>query len=204
MHNRTTNLYSSPLNTHSLLAMILAIGVSGAVTAGETTHRQQSAHVHGVAHLNVVAEGAEVRCELVSPAATLVGFEHAPKTSAERETLNLAKANLDAGDGMIRFNTQAGCRLVTAKVDTDIGNQIRRRHQTPGAGGHADITASYRFNCDRPDRLDSAALGLFIGFPALRRVLVQYMTKDGQGGAELTPVNTVVTFVPLIAGSNRR
>lgn len=178
------NVHPAPLGTHSLLIMTLAIGLMGAVMAGETAHSKQGAPVPGVAHLSVTAEGAEVRVDLVSPAATLVGFERTPKTDAERKTLNLAKANLNAGDGMIRFNTQAGCRLVEASVKADFGKP-------------AEIKASYRFSCDQPDRLDSAALGLFMGFPALRRVLVQYMTKDGQGGAELTPINAVVTFVPL-------
>ena len=178
------NVHPAPLGTHSLLFTILAIGLAGAVMAGETAHLKQGAPVSGVAHLSVVTEGAEVRVELASLAATLVGFARTPKTSTERETLNLAKANLNAGDGMIRFNTQAGCRLVEARVQTDFGKP-------------PEIRASYRFSCDQPDRLDSAALGLFIGFPALQRVLVQYKTKEGQGGAELTPINTVVTFVPL-------
>ena len=182
----------APYRIHSLLIVSLVIGLTGTAVAGKTAHPKHGAPVPGVAHLSVIAEDAEVRAELVSPAATLVGFEQTPKTSAERETLNLAKANLNAGDAMIRFNTQAGCRLIESKVTADFSKPVQRRDQTPSA-----ISASYRFSCDQPDRLDSAALGLFIGFPALRRVLVQYTTKDGQGGAELTPINAVVTFVPL-------
>ncbi|TCT23912.1 ZrgA family zinc uptake protein [Thiobaca trueperi] len=178
-------MHLAPLSTPSLLVMSLAIiGLAGVATAGDTKPPKHGAPVPGVAHLSVIAEGAEVRVDLASPAATLVGFARSPKTDAERETLNLAKANLNAGDAMIRFNTQAGCRPVEASVKADFGKP-------------AEIRASYRFSCDQPDRLDSAALGLFMGFPALRRVLVRYTTKDGQGGAELTPVNAVVTFVPL-------
>ncbi len=167
--------------------MIAAIGFAGAAIAGEEApHRQSTAQTAGVARMTIAADGAQVLVELAGPAATLVGFEDSPKTADERETLRLAKENLQAGDGMIRFNTNADCQLIDAKVNRHLAG-----HQS------TEITVSYRFDCARPDRLDSAALGLFIGFPALQRVLVHYVTKDGRGGAELTPNHPVVTFVPL-------
>lgn len=167
-----------------LLALYLAIGFTGTTIAGDAPRSRYGTPAPGAAHLRVLTDGTEVQVELASLAATLVGFEQAPQTDTERETLALAKDNLHTGDGMIRFNTQAACRLVAANIKTDFSKT-------------ATIKTSYRFSCDQPDRLDSAALGLFIGFPALRRVLVEYTTKDGSGAAELTPVNAVVTFVPL-------
>ena len=136
--------------------------------------------------MTIAADGPQVLVELAGPTATLLGFEHSPKTADERETLRLAKENLQAGEGMIRFNTTADCRLIEAKVNRHLADHRSK-----------EMTVNYHFNCARPDRLDSAALGLFIGFPALQRVLVHYVTKDGRGGAELTPNHPVVTFVPL-------
>ncbi len=85
----------------------------------------------------------------------------------------------------MRFNPQAACALETARVDTD------------PRGKAAGMGASYRFGCTFPGSLNSAALGVFLGFPALRRVHVNYSTPQGQGAALLTLGNPVVTFIPL-------
>ena len=177
-----------------LLLMILATGVAGAATA---PRHPSGVHLPGVARLTIAAAGSGVVVELTGPAVTLIGFEHAPVTADERATLRLAKENLKTGDAMIRFNTNAGCRLIAARVDAHLTDNRHGNSRSHGDGGQSDMTASYRFNCDQPERLDSAALGLFSGFPALQRVLVQYVTADGQGEAELTPTHPLVTFVPL-------
>ncbi len=77
--------------------------------------------------------------------------------------------------------------LEEAKVNAN----PRERH------GEARMGASYRFNCSFPKSLNSAALGLFIGFSALKRVHVHYTTAHGEDAAVLTLGNPVMTFVPL-------
>jgi hypothetical protein len=188
----------------SFAAIAICLAVASART-DDTEHRRQGAHVHGMAHMTLAAEGDKVLIELTSPAASLIGFERAPRTDDERATLALAKENLEAGDAMIRLNIEAGCRLETAEIDAEFAEVGQSRgaghshdHDADhGADGHADFVVRYSFACDRPEALGSAALGVFSGFPALERVLLQYVTAEGQGGAELTPRAPVVTFVPL-------
>ena len=141
----------------------------------------------GTAELRIRAEGATVRVELSAAAETLVGFTGTPGTAAQQQDLKVAGENLKHGEALVRFNPQASCLLEEAKVDAD----PRERD------GEAGMGASYRFNCVFPKMLNSAALGLFIGFPALQRVHVHYTTAQGQGAAVLTLGNPVVTFVPL-------
>jgi hypothetical protein len=188
----------------SLTASTMCLAVAS-VPADDTEQRRQGAHVHGMAHMTLAAEGNKVLIELTSPAASLIGFERAPRTDEERATLSLAKENLKAGDAMIRLNIEAGCRLETAQIDAEFsevgeGRGAEHAHDYDadhGEDGHADFVVRYSFACDRPEALGSAALGIFSGFPALERVLMQYVTAEGQGGAELTPRAPVVTFVPL-------
>lgn len=135
-----------------------------------------------------MADGPQVRVELRGPAASLVGFEHDPRTAEERSTLALAAHNLKTGDGLVRFNTQGGCRLAEARVDSD---------PAPQGKSPAELGASYLFQCDRPEALGSAALGLFMGFPALARAHVHYELAGVSGEAIVTPRNPVVSFVPL-------
>ncbi|UHD17482.1 DUF2796 domain-containing protein [Thiocapsa bogorovii] len=183
------------IRTHAVAfaAITMCLAVSSA-QADDTGHRRQGAHVHGIAHMTLAAEGDKVLIELTSPAASLIGFERAPQTDEERATLALAKENLEAGDAMIRLNLEAACRLETAEIDAAFAEPGQSR---AAEHAHADFVVRYSFVCDRPEALGSAALGLFSGFPALERVLFQYVTAEGQGGAELTPRAPVVTFVPL-------
>ena len=160
-----------------------------------------AAHTHGTATMRILFNGPSVEVELRAPGASLVGFEHAPRGDMEAETLRQAGENLRSGEAMIRFSAQADCRLTRAKANLDLPTLAdgadRSSTQGDGAESHADITAFYRFECARPEMLDSAALGLFMGFPALQRVLVRYEMESGRGGAELTRANPVVSFVPF-------
>ena len=141
----------------------------------------------GTANLSIRVEAGTVQVELSASALTLVGFTGAPADTAQRGDLKLAAENLRRGDALVRFNPQAGCGLETARVDAGPG----------GKANDAEMGASYRFGCTFPGSLNSAALGIFLGFPALRRIHVHYATPQGQGAAVLTPGNPVVTFVPL-------
>lgn len=142
----------------------------------------------GTATLSIKGMGPEVQVELSGPAGSLVGFEHAARTDEERETLALAGENLKTGDALVRFNTQAACLLEQVTIDAD---------PAPKGKEAADLGASYRFHCDRPQSLTSAALGVFMGFPVLARVHVRYELSGVRGETLATPDNPVISFVPL-------
>lgn len=173
--------------------MALLLGVCVATLARGDDRGNQADQVHGVAEVGISVDGSDVAVKLTAPAVTLIGFERAPRTSDERQTLRLAAENLKTGNALFRFNTEAGCWLAEVDVDADPG----RTRKGGAADGHPAMGARYRFSCDRPSALASAAVGLFVGFPALERVLVRYSTPAGRGGAELTPRNPVVSFIPL-------
>lgn len=160
-------------------------GALAALLTSSPTHGGTPAA--GTATLSIRADGGTIHADLSAPALTLVGFTGSPGNAAQRQDLALAVHNLKTGDAVIRFNPQAQCVLETAKVDDDPKER----------GGAAELGASYRFGCALPGSLDSVALGLFVGFPALRRVHVRYATARGKGAAVLTPGNPVATFVPL-------
>lgn len=140
------------------------------------------------ATLNITSDGPQIRVDLRGPAVALIGFEHAPRTAEQRETLALAVHNLRAGDGLIRFNAQAGCRLEETGIDED---------PAPNGESPGELGARYRFHCGGAQAPASAALGLFMGFPALVRAHVRYEVAGAAGEAILTPGNPVVTFVPF-------
>ncbi|WP_200374537.1 ZrgA family zinc uptake protein [Thiocystis violacea] len=190
-----------PIRFGRWLTLALAFGLVALAGADEPGSLDSRVPGQGTARLSLTIEGSEARVEWLAPAATLIGFDRAPRTDDEREILRLARGNLAAGEAMIRFNTRAACRLQDARVETELSGVTPATGEDssskPVGKGPARLGARYRFRCEQPQDLDSAALGLFNGFPALERVLVRYVTPDGQGAAELTRGNPVVSFVPF-------
>ena len=131
--------------------------------AHDSGHRQHDSHVHGIAALNLVLEGQEVYVELGSPAANIVGFEHAPSSDADHAVLDKAVATLKDGERLFRFNDAAGCRMETVNVasalldeehddhagqhSSDHGHEKKDRHDhaEQEVETHADIEAVYHF-----------------------------------------------------------
>lgn len=169
--------------------------------------RQHGAHVHGIAALNLALEGKEVHVELDSPAANIVGFEHAPSSEADHAALDKAAATLKEGARLFRFNAEAGCRMEEAKItsallDEEHGEHAGEHAEEHGHDEHAehkgethsDIDAAYHFECDQPDKLTQLTVELFAAFPGMEELNVQYVIDSKQGAAELTPAAHVVKF----------
>lgn len=187
-------------------ARIAAVLIASGSQAGEMhPHRPQTSHVHGSAALNLVTDGAVIHIEMISPAANLVGFEHAPVSAAEHAARKNALSTLENADRLFRFNKTASCRteqveIVSGSTPTlqSPGQESHRHHETNDAGHadtrHSDITAMYRFTCDAPGNLDTLHVGLFDAFPALDNLTVQYITDGRQGAVTLNGGEAELAF----------
>jgi hypothetical protein len=169
--------------------VILALSAATSPALGQSP-RELVVPESGRADLVISGEGGSVEVALAVRAASLVGFEGSPASDAQRRALAVTRGNLKTGDALVRFSTRAACRLSHAEVDMDTGRESDDRAARL-------FSASYRFDCDRPELLDSAALGLFVAFPALQRVFVRYDLDGIRGEAELNRSRPVVSFVPL-------
>jgi len=173
-------------------------------------HHQHGAHVHGLAALNLALEGREVHIELDSPAANIVGFEHAPASESDHAALDQAVAVLKDGDRLFRFNDEAGCRMENAKVSSELLEEEHEKHEHEGhaeehadeqheheheeGGTHSDIEVAYHFECSAPGALKQLTVELFKAFPGMHELEVQYVIESKQGAAELTARNHLVKF----------
>ena len=216
-----------PLKDIALTASLLtplALLAPGAFAEGQDEHdhdhehRQHEAHVHGIAALNLALEGDEVHIELDSPAANLVGFEHAPSSEADHAALDGAVATLKKGGRLFRFNAEAGCRMQKVMLESALLEEDHHAHEEEAEHGHeehehdehehdehehdehegeqthSDIEAVYHFECARPGRLTQLTVELFEAFPATEVLKVQYVIEGKQGARELTARDHLVRF----------
>lgn len=152
------------------------------------------AHEHGVARLDVSLDGHVLTVGLDSPLDNLLGFEHAPTTEDQRAAVLVMTRRLREAAAVVVPNGQARCALAEVHVASPVLAPAMLGEAEPGAGasvphepaGHADLEASWRFDCVRPEALRELRVGFFETFAGFRLIRVQAVGPHGQAYAELT------------------
>ena len=157
-------------------------------------------HEHGAARLDVTVDGSTVSIDLESPLANALAFEHAPSTPAQREAVQNMAAALHRADKIFILPAAAQCRLKTVTLqsealpaellDASTAQQpAKPEHADHDAHAteaqHADLDASFVFECAKPDALNGMDVALFSEWPALHELRVQLVSPTGQHSAEL-------------------
>ena len=97
-------------STLLLLLTTVAIGTAHA------QKREHDAHEHGHGALNIVIADGEMLVEMEVPGVHVAGFEHVPKTDAERAAVDAVVKRMRDGERWFVASTGAGCELEHAKV----------------------------------------------------------------------------------------
>jgi len=163
-------------------------------------------HVHGVAKLDVVLEGATLQLTLDSPLANLLPFERAPRDAKETQMVRAMAQRFAAPGALFAPSPEAACkvtavRLSSSVLDPKLLSMGGRSAPPPGAAaaepdedGHADLQADMEWRCERPRELKGLQAGIFRQFPAMARIDVQVVTPERQLAATLTPKSAVISF----------
>lgn len=165
-------------------AMAVAITLACA-TATATATAAGKAHEHGALKLDVAIEGNKLSITMEAPLESLLGFERAPRTDAERKAaadLLLRLRGPAQGAPLFAADAAAQCALSKAEVLAPV---LERGAQPAAKGEHADLDASYEFTCAEPGQLRSLDIGLFEAYRRLQRIDVQVAGPKGQSKASL-------------------
>jgi hypothetical protein len=186
-----------PRAARTALAVGLLLAVASAATWAQPKtgghqhshqHAAQAPHQHGLVMLDVALDGAQLQINLTAPLDSLLGFERAPRTAAERQAATQLLARLQDGASLLQPDAAAGCTLVEAQVDAPVlqapapgANATAKPANTqPADDGHAELSASYRFNCSQPAALRQLTHGLFAQFKRVQQVQAQVAGPQGQ------------------------
>ncbi|MDQ0609804.1 hypothetical protein QFZ83_003975 [Variovorax sp. W1I1] len=167
---------------HIRLRRISGLAISAALFAAapfvSAQAQQQHAHVHGQMKLDVAIDGPTVVIEMESPLDNSVGFERAPKTDAEKATVEAAVAQLRAADKLFTIDPAANCKL--GPVDLRSGALGLGNPDPNEPPGHADLDATFSFNCTNAAAAKFIDLNLFSVFKGLRQIDSQIASSQGQ------------------------
>nr|VFJ55483.1 MAG: Protein of unknown function (DUF2796) [Candidatus Kentron sp. FW] len=114
------------------LTASLGSGITGPTLA-------EPAHQHGIADLDIAFSGQQIAMELHSPANNILGFEHIPKTDAEKQQLTASLSRLKKANSLFALPDAAGCKLASVEIEHPFelpGGHEARHHD--GAHKHDD------------------------------------------------------------------
>ena len=140
--------------------------------------QQQHAHVHGQLKLDVAIDGPTIVIAMESPLDNIVGFERAPKTDAEKKTVEAAIAQLRAADKLFTIDPAANCKLGPVELRSSalgLGNP-----DPSEPAGHADLDATFSFNCTNAAAAKFIDVNLFSAFKGTRQIDSQIASAQGQ------------------------
>lgn len=163
------------------LTLMAVLATATPAVAGEQHHPlEHGTHQHGVAQLEVAVDGHTLTIHLESPLDNLLGFEHAPRTEAQRMAARNLLRTLRQGERLFAPTEAAGCKLSEAKVEAPV------LEGKAGEGEHADLDADWRYACAQPGRLTGMKVELFTRYPGLKRLDAAVVSGKGQRAVKLT------------------
>jgi Protein of unknown function (DUF2796) len=167
--------------TARLWRTVVVFGVVCSVTlglavAGTTKRRHQhGAHVHGTATLNIAIEARTATIEFISPAESVIGFEHQATSAADQNRQAMALDLLRNKIGsMVVFDPALGCSFSPTKVDV--------MHQDKE---HAEVHSTFAVSCHTPLAGSKLHFGFTKIFPAIQTVNVRLVAATQQVGMSI-------------------
>lgn len=196
------------LPIYSLAAAALAVA---APASAEETHRELGPHVHGHGTLNIAVEAKRVSMELEVPGMDIVGFEHAPSTKEQTDTVEKAKALLGKPLELFKVPAAAGCTVADAKVAIEAehhhhdGDEADEDHDHEkaeaghdhddhddhdadaheGHEGHNEFHVTYALDCAEPAKLAAIEFEYFKSFAGAHDLTVNVVAASGQNSFEV-------------------
>lgn len=151
-----------------------------------------AAHRHGELTMELAQEGTKLSIELHAPGEALLGFERAPRTQEEKAAMAAALNDLKHPDAWLAMAARAQCALTSASVQTT-GFDEKDRKQ---AHGHAEIRASYRYDCKASAPLRTIDIGLFKRYARVKHIRVDMVLPGNQGSQSLSAGSTRLVLHP--------
>lgn len=174
----------------------LIVGLIG-ISCATAAQAHQAAHVHGRIQLGVALDGQQLVVDIDTPLDSLLGFEHAPRTSAQKTLAADWAARLRTGTGLLRPNPEARCALTGVELEAPLlGLGPDRVQQTTPTDGHADLEGQWSFRCEQPSALRTIDLGFFEASPHVRTIEVQWVRDGHQGRQTLKRPQSRISLVP--------
>lgn len=192
------------------LSLMAVAAVACAALSPALAQHQHHAHTHGVVALDVAVDQNTITLELDAPLESLVGFERAPRTDAEKQRVQQAVERLKAAATLFTIDPAAQCQLKGVELESDVlglGDKPAASTGAPAAAKghshgkkehaheeHADLEGRFVFACAQAASARYVDVGLFTAFSRIRTVNAQVASPAGQAKRTLRKDSARLTW----------
>ena len=157
-------------------------------------------HTHGVSTMTIAVDNSTVEVRLTTPTVDLVGFEHTLNAESDKRAFEQMNTQLGQVDDLFVLNGGA-CQFVSHTVDamsvehSDDHDAIEGHVDEHTAQElHRDVTAYYRFNCEKMSEFSSITVTVFALFPRIHQIRSMWITDTQQGAVTLSDKNNMISL----------
>lgn len=164
---------------------------------------EQHAHVHGKLNMDVAIDKQIISIFFESPMANFMGFEHAPRTSAERKKFTEVVTRLRNMETLVTIDPSGECKLTDVKLHSEElslntpsekSETLTKSKDSHSDSTHADINSVALFTCAKPKFARYIEVNMFDQFKGINSVSVQLATEKGQFKRTLSSGNRRLTW----------
>ena len=161
------------------------------------TIEQHAPHEHGAANLTIAIDANKMEITLDSPADNIFGFEYFPSTDEDKKTVKNAVKQLKAASTLFTLPDAAKCYLdqvnvSSAMLEKNHMDADNKKHNDEHQYVHNDVDASWYFNCQSGENLDSITPHFFAVFsPRFKHLKVEWLTSAGASSKMITNDKTI-------------
>ena len=147
---------------------------------------EHAGHSHGQGQLELVVQGGAVKANFEIPMESLLGFEHLPKTPAQKKAMADLQAGVTQPEYVLRLPKAAACELKSVQAQSDM---FLGKKST-----HSDLDLSIEFTCSQPAELKQIEFPIFKKHPRLKSLKVDMLTPKGQGATTVKTKDPVLRW----------
>jgi hypothetical protein len=161
------------LRKTSIAALSITLGLMSApLSAGP------HGHAHGKGEMELTLQDGSIRAIFRTPMDSLLGFEHAPKTEAQKAAVAQLKSKLSDPALFFIPTPAAQCAAGAAEASSALfTGQV--------SGGHSDLEYRFSFQCANIQALKSIEALLFADYPRLHEIRAIVVDPKGQRSVTL-------------------
>jgi hypothetical protein len=169
-----------------LMGALLAFVVSTA-WAQSKPHAHHKAHAHGQGELELAIEKGRIQGTLRVPMESLLGFEHAPKTDAQRAQVAALRKLLENPSNIVALPIDAACQVTESAAESALfSGRVK--------GGHSELAYAFGWDCAKPDQLTSLGLPVFASHKRLKQLEVSLVVNGQQSAVRRNPKSSTISL----------
>lgn len=144
-------------------------------------------HAHGKGELELTIQGSAIRGAFRTPMDSLLGFEHLPRTEAQRNSVDQLRQRLANPSAVVTPNPEANCTPRMSEATSALFTGAAR-------GEHSDLEVRFSFECASPTGLKTLEVTALKDFKRLLEVHLQLVTERGQRAVVLKKKDPLVVI----------